>query len=179
MRRIKKIAGVLIHKARLNIRRFLRGRVFCMQELPAVEQSLDEKCFIMSFADNASPTVDDYIKMYNLGKNPEYQQIAVRVLLAKLNSFYQFRDEEVIFLDYTLSDGYEDLLKIFGNKIPIVYYSIHMQMKNFDTGMRHRIRMKRFDVGDDVWNLGDQPCAYDAYINGDRRIESLARALHE
>lgn len=117
--------------------------------------------------------------MYNFGKNPEYQQIAVRVLLAKLNSFFQFRDEEVIFLDYTLSDGYEDLLKIFGNKIPIAYYSIHMQMKNFDTGIRHRIRMKRFDVGDDVWNLGDQPCAYDAYVNGDRRIESLARALHE
>lgn len=179
MRRITKIAGALIHNARINIRKFIRNRICQRQELPAVEQSFDEKCFIMSFADNSSPTVEDYIKMYSLGKNPEYQQIAVRVLLAKLNSFYQFRDEEVIFLDYTLKDGYEDLLKIFGNKIPIVYYSIHMQFKNFDTGMRHRIRMKRFDVGDDVWNLGDQPCAYDAYVNGDRRIESLARALHE
>lgn len=179
MRRIKKIAGVLIRRTRLNIRKFIRNRILQRRELPTTTKSFDDKEFIMSFAGNETPTVEDYIRMYNLGKNPEYQQIAVRVLLAKLNSFFQFRDEEVIFLDYTLSDGYEDLLKIFGNKIPLVYYSIHMQMRNFDTGMRHRIRMKRFDVCDDVWNLGDQPCAYNAYINGDRRLESLARALHE
>lgn len=85
------------------IRSFFKKDDNVIQEAPVIVDEEEKQLFIMNFSCCNEPDVESYIKIYQLMLDPKYCEITQKVVIQKLGSFFSFRDEEVIFLDYMLS----------------------------------------------------------------------------